>query len=249
MDGCIPELGELQRLHTFLEASHSARGNVSLSTNRLADWIANLCDSMKGKLTPVPSQLARKRKRTDRTSFAHPVTQSALRYEVLRVNSHFHGLNNVMHYDVTWSEPGSANTREPYSSLHHLDVLMEYERRCEACPDSKDFYKALYLCQRNKERDAMLSEDDTDSEMTETEPASQQSVASTSQSDLFIPTLTPSSQEQSDWVDYLEAGTWMKEGLYWVRDEEMTQPPLAPLVEPSEIVTPFIGPTLDWRSL
>jgi hypothetical protein len=90
IDGCIPELGELQRLHTFLEASHSARGNVSLSTNRLADWIANLCDSMKGKLTPVPSQLARKRKRTVSASFAHPLTQSALRYEVLRVNSHFH---------------------------------------------------------------------------------------------------------------------------------------------------------------
>jgi hypothetical protein len=165
------------------------------------------------------------------------------------VNSHFHGLNNVLYYDVTWREPDSANTMEPYSSLHHLDVLAEYEQRFEAGPDNKDFYKALYLCQRNKERDAMLSEDDTDYEMTETEPASQQSVASTSQSDLFIPTLTPSSQEQSNWEDYLEAGTWMQEGPHWVRDEEMKQPPLAPLVEPSVIVTPFIGLALDWRSL
>jgi hypothetical protein len=146
---------------------------------------------------------------------------------------------------VTWREPGSANTREAYSSLHHLDVLTEYKRRFEACPDNKDFYKALYLCQRNKARDAMLLEDDTDSEMTETEHATQQSVASTSQSDLFTPTLTPSSLEQFDWEDYLEASTWMKEGLHWVRVEEMTQPPLAPLVESSEILTPFIGPTLD----
>jgi hypothetical protein len=155
-----------------------------------------LCDSMRGKLTPVPSQPSHKRKRT--ASLVQPLTQSALRYEVLRVNSHYHGLNDVLLYDVTWREPGSANTMEPYSSLHHLDVLTEYERRFEASPDSKDYYKALYLCQRNKERDAMQFEEDTDSEMTETEPASQQSVAVTSQSDLFVPTLTPSSQEQSD---------------------------------------------------
>jgi hypothetical protein len=43
----------------------------------------------------------------------------------------------------------------------------------------------------------MLSENDTDTEMTEAEPAPQQSDASTSQSVLVIPTLTPSSQEQS----------------------------------------------------
>jgi hypothetical protein len=171
IDGCIPEIGELQSLHTFLEASHSARGNASLFTNRLADWIARLCDTVKGKLTPVPSKLARKRKRT--ASFVQPLTQSALRYEVILLNSHYHGLNDVLLYDVTWREPGSANTMEPYSSLHHLDVLTEYERRFEASRDSKDYYKALYLCQRNKERDAMQSEEDTDSEMTETEPVSQ----------------------------------------------------------------------------
>jgi hypothetical protein len=65
----------------------------------------------------------------------------------------------------------------------------------------------------------MLSEEDTDSDMTEAEPASQQSVASTSQSDPFVPTLTPSSQEQSDWEDYLESGTWMREGPHSVREE------------------------------
>jgi hypothetical protein len=48
IDGYILELGERQRLHTFLETSHSTRGNVPLSTDRLPDWIATLCYSMKG---------------------------------------------------------------------------------------------------------------------------------------------------------------------------------------------------------
>jgi hypothetical protein len=58
----------------------------------------------------------------------------------------------------------------------------------------------------------MLSEEYTDSDMTEAEPASQLSVASTSQGDLIVPTLTPSSQEQFNWEDYLESGTWMHQG-------------------------------------
>jgi hypothetical protein len=100
----------------------------------------------------------------------------------------------------------------------------------------------------------MLSEEDTDSDMTEAEPASQQSVASTNQGDLFVPTLTPSSQEQSDWEDYLESRTWMRKGPHWVREEEMDQPSIAPLVgpvkvEPSLIGPVFIGPALDWRGL
>jgi hypothetical protein len=69
---------------------------------------------------------------------------------------------------------------EPYAHVHHLEALTIYEQRLEASTQA-DLYKALYLCQRNKERDAILSEDDTDSEMTEHEPPSQQSVVSTSQ--------------------------------------------------------------------
>jgi hypothetical protein len=83
---------------------------------------------MRGKLTPVPSQLTGKRKRPNPASHVQPVTQSALRYEVMRVKSHYHRLNDVLMYDVTWREPSSANTMEPYASLHHLDVLTEYER-------------------------------------------------------------------------------------------------------------------------
>jgi hypothetical protein len=112
-------------------------------------------------------------------------------------------------YNVIWHEPGSSNTMEPYANVHHLEALTIYEQRLEVSTQA-DFYKALYLCQRNKERAAILSEDDTDSEMAELVPPSQQSLASTSQEAFSVPTLTPpSSQEQSDWEDLLEAGTWM----------------------------------------
>jgi hypothetical protein len=90
-----------------------------------------------------------------------------------------------------------------------------------------------------------LYEDDTDSKMTEPEPPSQQSAgASTSQGS--IPTLTlPSSQEQSDWEDLLEAGTWMRDGPNWVMEEELFQIPSVPDVSDKVL----IGPALDWRKL
>jgi hypothetical protein len=102
----------------------------------------------------------------------------------------------------------------------------------------------------------MLLEDDTDLEMTEPEPSSQQSVASTSLEAPSFPTLTPpSSQEQSDWEDLLEAGTWMRDGPNWVMEEELFLVPIVldvfdkALVEPALIWPVFIGPSLDWRNL
>jgi hypothetical protein len=102
----------------------------------------------------------------------------------------------------------------------------------------------------------MLSEDDTDSGMTEAELPSQQSVASTSQGSLSCPTLTPpSSQEQSSWEDLHEAGTWIRQGPHWVMEEEMSQVPTVPdvmdkaMIEPALIGPVFVGPALDWRKL
>jgi hypothetical protein len=228
---------------------------ASLSTNQVTDWIARLCKGMGGKLKPIPSKPTHKRERVQTlTGHAQPESQSVLRYKVLRVNSHYHGLNALLMYNVSWREPGSSNTMEPYARLHHLEALTEYEQWFESNPDCKDYYKALYLCERDKERDAMLSEEDTDSEMTEAEPALQQFIASTSQRDMSGPILTPSPQEQSDWEDLLESGTWMRQGPQWVMEEEMFQPPIAPVmdqakVEPALIGPVFIGPDLDWREL
>jgi hypothetical protein len=127
-------------------------------------------------------------------------------------------------FNVTWHESGSKNTLEPYANIYHLDMMREYEFRLEASTQSVQS-KALYCLQRDKERSAIVYEDDTDTEMTEPKRESQQSNgASTSQGASAAFSLScPSSQEQSDWEDLLEAGTWMREGSNWVLAEELYQ--------------------------
>jgi hypothetical protein len=173
IDGCIPEQDEIRKLNAFLSSSHSVHGRTSLSTNQLTDWIARMCLGMQQMLTAIPTCHTNKRRRasTPINDHAQPELRSILRYAVLCINSHYHGLNNHLMYNVTWHEPGSSNTMEPYANVHHLEALTVYEQRLESSTQA-DFYKALYLCQRNKERAAILSEDDTDSEMTEPEAPS-----------------------------------------------------------------------------
>jgi hypothetical protein len=55
-----------------------------------------------------------------------------VRYTVLCINLHYHGLDNYLMYNVTWHEPGSSNTMEPYANVYHLDALSVYEQRLES---------------------------------------------------------------------------------------------------------------------
>jgi hypothetical protein len=137
---------------------------------------------IQGKVTAIPTFHTNKRRcaSTPINDHTQPELQPVMRYAVLCINSHYHGLNNHLMYNITWHEPGSSNTMDPYANVHHLEALTLYEQRLESSTQA-DFYKALYLCKRNKERAAFLWEDETDSEMTDPEPPSQQSVASTSQ--------------------------------------------------------------------
>jgi hypothetical protein len=121
-------------------------------------------------------------------------------------------MDNHLIFNVTWYEPGSSNTMEPYANVHHLDALTVYEQRLEASTQS-DHCKALYLHQRNVLRSALNSEDDTDSEASEPVRMSQLTTggASTSRGTPIAPSLDSSSTEQQDWEDLLEAGSWMQE--------------------------------------
>jgi hypothetical protein len=200
-DGCLPELEEVRKLNAFLTSSHSVHGNSTLSPSQLTHWIARICLGIQEKATAILTcqVLKRKRSSTPIQDLAQPEILPVLRYVVLCINAHYHGLNNHLMYNVTWHESGSSNALEPYANVHHLDALTVYEQRLEASTQT-DFCKALCLLQRNKEKAALLSEDDTDTEMTQPEKISQQStVASTSQGASSTPTLScPSSQEQSD---------------------------------------------------
>jgi hypothetical protein len=166
IDGCLPEIEEIRRLSYFLNAPSMVHGTSALSTSQLTDWIARMCLRIEGK-SIAPDCNNNKRKRSDPTvqDVTRPEILPCLQYAALCVNSHFHGINNRLMFHVTWHELGSSNTVEPYGNIYHLDVLREYELRLEAGTQSAHC-KALYRLQRDKERSAIVSEDDTDTEMT-----------------------------------------------------------------------------------
>jgi hypothetical protein len=104
IDGCIPELEEIRKLNAFLSSSHYVHGRTSLLTNQLTGWIACMCLGMQGKLIAIPTCHTNKRKceSTPINDHAQPDLQSVLRYAVLCINSHYHGINNHLMYTVTW---------------------------------------------------------------------------------------------------------------------------------------------------
>jgi hypothetical protein len=146
IDGCLPELEEIRKLNAFLTSSHLIHGSSSLSTSQLTDWIARMCLGMQGKSTAIPTCPVNKRRRssTPIQDPAQPEMHFVLRYAVLSINTHYHGLDNHLMYNVTWHEPGSSNTLESYANVHHLDALSVYEQRLEASAQI-DYCKALYL--------------------------------------------------------------------------------------------------------
>jgi hypothetical protein len=133
---------------------------------------------------------------------------------------------------VTWHEPGSSDTLEPFANVHHLDALVEYELRLEAsCKTAgvKGTNRAeaahyKYLLQRNKEAAALNSEDDTDTEASEPEQLPRMSLGG-STSSLGTPAAlsldSPVSSDQQGWDDLLEAGDWMLEGNNWMEAAEL----------------------------
>jgi hypothetical protein len=112
---------------------------------------------MEGKSTTIPTCPINKRRRasTPIQDPAQPEMHPVLRYAVLCINAHYHGLDNHLMYNVTWHEPGSLNTIEPYANVHHLDALSVYEQRLKASAQT-NHCKALYLLQRDKEKAALL---------------------------------------------------------------------------------------------
>jgi hypothetical protein len=165
--GCLPELEDISKFNAFLTSSHSVHGSSSLSTSYLTDWIARICLGIQGKPTATPTCQVNKCKRltTPILDIAQPKILPVLWYAVFCINAHYHGLNNHLMYNVTWHEPGSSNTLDPYANVHHLDALTVYEQRLESSTQT-DHCKALYLLQRNKEKSALMSEDDTDTEIS-----------------------------------------------------------------------------------
>jgi hypothetical protein len=181
------------------------------------------------------------------------VLSPAPRYAVVRINRHHFGRDNQLAFLVSWHKLGSSDTLEPFANIHHLDALVEYEKRLEACTKNsgaKGTNKAeaahyKYLLQRNKEAAALNSEDDTDTEIFEPERLPQRSLGG-STSTLGTPAApsldSPVSSEQQGWDDLLEAGDWMLEGNNWMQAAEQYQSRIVAAL-PGK---PLTRPGADW---
>jgi hypothetical protein len=112
---------------------------------------------------PTSNINTNKRRRSttpNRESLPCSILAPATRYALVRINGHHFGLDNKLVFMVTWHEPGSSDTLEPFANVQHLDVLVEYEKRLEACCKTSgakgaNRAKAIhykYLLQKNKEQ-------------------------------------------------------------------------------------------------
>jgi hypothetical protein len=147
----------------------------------------------------------------------------ATRFALLRINGHHFGRDKKLIFMVTWHDPGSSDTLEPFENVHHLDALVEYESRLEACcktsgAKATNRAEAIHyknLLQKHKESAALEPENDTYTEVIEPAQLPRMSLGG-STSTLGTPAgpslNSPVSPEQQGWDDLLEAGDWMLEG-------------------------------------
>jgi hypothetical protein len=238
LDKCLPGEAEPKKLLTFLSQPHAANGvPAPFRDSQLSDLVARICQTIQMHSTlPTYNSNASKRQRSatlNRESLHCSVLSTAPRYAVVRINGHHFGRDNQLAF-LVWHEPGSSDTLEPFANIHHLDALVKYEKRLEACSENsgvKGSNKAeaahyKYLVKRNKEAAALDSEDDRDTEVPEPELLPQPSLGG-STSTLGTPAAlsldSPVTSEQQGWDDLLEAGDWMLEGKNWMQAVELYQ--------------------------
>jgi hypothetical protein len=101
-------------------------------------------------------------------------------YTVEHINKHgYNRTTGRLEFSVCWVGSNAADTLESYSNLQHLHVLTEYEERMPSLTQGKGQYgikctqqrqsRSLrkYTLQRDREATAMLTEEDTDSDISE----------------------------------------------------------------------------------
>jgi hypothetical protein len=153
---------------SILTTPNSMLGSpMPLSTSQLTDWISRICLGIQVR-SPSSSYNVNnlERSQTPIRDLARPEVLPVLRYAVICTNAHYHGMDNHFMFNVTWHEPGSSNTMEPYANVYHLDALTIYDQRLEASSQS-GHCKARYFLQRDEERSALASEEDMDSDVSE----------------------------------------------------------------------------------
>jgi hypothetical protein len=136
------------------------------------------------------------------------------RFKVLSIDDHEIDGRGRLSFNVQWEGEGSLDTHEPYSELHHLDALDAYELSIRpALSDSKSNLTRqaatkwkVYLLQKGVELLELVSEDDTDSNVSETvEPASLDLDVDSYLLDMPLP---PQLDSPGSSADFWKGGSW-----------------------------------------
>jgi hypothetical protein len=127
------------------------------------------------RTTPSSSFVALVNDAVGDTTVAIPAPPTEPRFKIRTINDHDYDGEGRLTFNVQWELEGSQDTQEPFSNLHHLDALNTYELSIRNTLGSGDAAARwnVYQLQKGVELLELVSEDDTDSNVSETlDPAS-----------------------------------------------------------------------------
>jgi hypothetical protein len=136
------------------------------------------------------------------------------RFKVLSINDHDIDRRGRLSFNVQWEGEGLLDAQEPYSKLHHLDALDAYELsiRPALCDIKRNLTRQaatkrkVYQLQKGMELLELVSEDDTNSNVSETvEPASLDLDVDSYLLDMPLPPLLDSPGSNAD---FWKGGSW-----------------------------------------
>jgi hypothetical protein len=158
------------------------------------------------------------------------------RYNAERINGHgYNRITGLLEYRVRWAGPAEEDTLESYSNLRHLDVLHKYEtrmpnidpsygsgdRKCHQQRISRSLVK--YILQMDREADAMHSEEDTDSTVSELGEERQLALEGSPllMGTPIAPTIDSPLATSEDWLQQPATGIISKEIPQWPMGENL----------------------------
>jgi hypothetical protein len=156
------------------------------------------------------------------------------RFTAERINNHgYNKTTRRLEFSVSWVGSSEADTLESYHNLGHLHILTEYEIRMHdlnhgsgednvKCTRQRQRHNLRkYILQRDREAAAMLSEDDTDSNVSELKEERQLALEGSPllMEALIAPSMDSPLATSEDWLQQLATGSLSKEVPQWPMGE------------------------------
>jgi hypothetical protein len=240
IDDNLPSYSELELLLAFLlHAETAGRIHNSFFTEALSDWVTRMIKGIEAATFTPSGHMRRSRilesetpslsLSTPPSSFTAllndaigketviiPTPSTPPRFKVRAINDHDIDGRGRLSFNVQWEGEGSLDTQEPYSELHHLDALDAYDLSIRPALSSGAAATkwSVYQLQKGVELLELVSEDDTDSDISETvDPATLDLDVDSYLLDMPLPplmdmTLPPLLDSPGSSADFWKGGSW-----------------------------------------